>query len=224
MSPRGAVRFQRAFSFMTPRPSPLRTAVFASGRGSNLKALLDARAAGRLGNVEFTLVFSDEEAPPAFDHARAQGIEVFHRSPRAFDSKRDFEESVLEKLRQREVEFIVLAGYMRIVGPTLLEAFAHRMINIHPSLLPAFPGLHAQRQAVDYGVKVSGCTVHFVDSGMDSGPVILQRTVEVLAGDTEDTLSARILREEHQALPDALELIAEGRVRVEGRIVHIAHS
>ncbi len=209
---------------MPQSDSLLRTAVFVSGRGSNLKALLDARATGRLGKVEFCLVFSDQEAPQAFDHARAQGIEVFHRSPRAFEKKREFEESVLEELRRHHVEFIVLAGYMRIVGPTLLEAFAHRMINIHPSLLPSFPGLHAQRQAVEYGVKISGCTVHFVDSGMDSGPVILQRTVEVLAGDTEDTLSARILREEHQALPDALELISEGRVRVEGRKVHIARG
>lgn len=209
---------------MPPAHTPLRIAVFASGRGSNLKALLDAKSAGRLARVEFTLVFSDQEAPQAFDHARAHGIEVFHRSPRAFDTKRDFETSVLEKLRQRDVQLIVLAGYMRIVGPTLLDAFADRMINIHPSLLPSFPGLHAQRQAVDYGVKISGCTVHFVDSGMDSGPVILQRAVQVLAEDTEDTLSVRILREEHQALPDALELISEGRVRIDGRRVIINHT
>lgn len=202
--------------------SPLRTAVFVSGRGSNLKALLDAKAAGRLSGVEFVLVFSDMASPPAFDHARVQGVEVFHRSPGDYPKKRDYEAAVLEKLREKGVEFIVLAGYMRIIGPVLLTAFPERMINIHPSLLPAFPGLHAQRQAVDYGVKVAGCTVHFVDGGMDSGPVILQRVVEARADDTEDTLSARILHEEHKALTDALELIADGRVRVEGRKVHIA--
>lgn len=200
-------------------PPPLRTAVFASGRGSNLEALLAARAAGRLQRVEFALVFSDCEAPGAFEHARRYGVDVFHLSPSAFARKRDYEEAILEELNRRGVEFIVLAGYMRIVGATLLEAFPHRMINIHPSLLPAFPGLHAQRQALEYGVKVAGCTVHFVDSGMDSGPVILQRAVEARADDTEETLSARILEQEHQALPLALEWISEGRVQVEGRKV-----
>lgn len=202
-------------------PPPLRTAVFVSGRGSNLKALLDSQASGRLPRVDFTLVFSDNDAPAAFDHARARGVEVFHCSPRAFPQKKDYEAAVLERLRERRVEFVVLAGYMRIVGPTLLAAYEGRMINIHPSLLPSFPGLHAQRQAVDYGVKVAGCTVHFVDGGMDSGPIILQRVVEATAEDTEDTLSVRILREEHLAYTDALELISEGRVRIDGRKVHI---
>jgi phosphoribosylglycinamide formyltransferase 1 len=204
---------------MTPDSSRLRTAVFVSGRGSNLQALLEARAGGRLTRVEFVLVFSDADAPKAFDHARAHGVDVFHLSPRAFDSKGEYEAAVLEELRRREIDFIVLAGYMRIVGPTLLGAYEHRMINIHPSLLPAFAGLHAQAQALEYGVKVSGCTVHFVDGGMDSGPVILQRAVEVRPDDTEASLSARILAEEHRALPQALEWISEGRVRVEGRRV-----
>lgn len=207
---------------MAPPNSPLHVAVFVSGRGSNLKALLEAKAAGRLKRVEFALVFSDRDAPPAFEHARAHGVEVCHHAPRAFATKLDYEAAVLEELQRRGVEFIVLAGYMRIVGPTLLEAFSEKMINIHPSLLPAFPGLHAQRQAVEYGVKVSGCTVHFVDGGVDSGPVILQRTVEARADDSEETLSARILEQEHRALPDALEWISEGRVRVDGRRVFVS--
>lgn len=207
---------------MASPESPLRVAVFVSGRGSNLKALLEARAEGRLKRVEFALVFSDKESPAAFEHARAHGVDICHRSPRAYASKPEYESAVLEELQKREIGLIVLAGYMRIVGPTLLEAYSERMINIHPSLLPAFPGLHAQRQAVEYGVKIAGCTVHFVDGGIDSGPVILQRTVEVRADDTEDTLSARILEQEHRALPDALEWISEGRVRVDGRRVVIA--
>lgn len=207
---------------MASPPSPLRVAVFVSGRGSNLKALLEAKAAGRLPRAEFVLVFSDKESPAAFEHARAHGVDICHRAPRAFARKLEYESAVLEELQKRSVELIVLAGYMRIVGPTLLEAYSERMINIHPSLLPAFPGLHAQRQAIEYGVKVAGCTVHFVDGGVDSGPVILQRTVEARADDTEDTLSARILEQEHRALPDALEWISEGRVRVDGRRVFVS--
>lgn len=199
----------------------LKVAVFVSGRGSNLKALLEAKAAGRLDGVTFACVFSDVDAPPAFDHARSHGVPTFHFSPKAFGKKRDYESAVHDRLREAGVDFIVLAGYMRIVGPTLLEAFAERMINIHPSLLPAFPGLHAQRQALEYGVKVAGCTVHFVDAGVDSGPIVLQRTVSASPEDDEDALCARILEQEHQALPEALELIAEGKVRVEDRKVFI---
>lgn len=199
----------------------LRVAVFASGRGSNLKALLEAKAAGRLARVEFVVVFSDFENPGAFAHALEHDVSILHINPKAYKTKREFEESVAKRLKDHGVNFIVLAGYMRIVGAALLEAFAHRIINIHPSLLPSFPGLHAQKQAADYGVKVSGCTVHFVDSGMDTGPIILQRTVECFDNDTEETLGARILKEEHKALPDALELVSEGRVRIEGRKVSI---
>lgn len=202
-------------------PSPLSVAVFVSGRGSNLQALLEAQDAGRLANVHFALVFSDVAEPPAFDHARRHGVPTAHINPRDYSVKKDYEQAVLRELEKGDVRFIVLAGYMRIVGPTLLEAFAGRMINIHPSLLPAFPGLHAQRQAVEYGVKVAGCTVHFVDAGVDSGPIILQRTVPCLPDDTEEKLSARILEQEHQALPEALEFIAAGRVRLDGRHVFI---
>lgn len=200
----------------------LRVAVFASGRGSNLKALLEAKAAGRLTRVDFALVFSDFESPGAFAHALGHDISVLHVNPKAFRSKREFEEAIIKRLKSDGVNFIVLAGYMRIVGTALLEAFPQRIINIHPSLLPSFPGLHAQKQAVEYGVKVSGCTVHFVDSGMDTGPIILQRSVECFADDTEESLGERILKEEHQALPDALELVSEKRIRMEGRKVFVS--
>lgn len=199
----------------------MRVAVFVSGRGSNLRALLDAQAGGRLSRVEFVLVFADKIDPLAFNHAREFGIDTASLKPKAFGSKSEYESALLELLKAADVEFIVLAGYMRIVGETLLGAYPNRMINIHPSLLPAFPGLESQRQALEYGAKVSGCTVHFVDSGVDSGPIILQETVAVLPDDDDSALSARILAEEHRALPEVLEAISEQRVEVEGRRVTI---
>ncbi|MBI3737104.1 phosphoribosylglycinamide formyltransferase [Candidatus Sumerlaeota bacterium] len=202
--------------------SELRVAVLVSGRGSNLKALIEAKAAGKLARVRFAAVFSDVENPPAFDHAAKHGVPTLHLNPKKFASKKDYETAAVALLRGAGAEWIVLAGYMRIVGPTLLDAFPNRVINIHPALLPSFPGLHAQKQAVDYGVKLSGCTVHFVDSGMDTGPIILQKTVPCYADDTEETLAARILEQEHKALPEALELISQGVVRVEGRKVIIS--
>lgn len=202
----------------------LQVGVFVSGRGSNLQALLDAKAAGGLDRVRFALVFSDKQSPAAFDHAREHEVPVCHVAPKAFEKKSDYEASVLERLREAGVDFIVLAGYMRIVGPTLLEAFEGRMINIHPSLLPAFPGLHAQKQALESDAQESGCTVHFVDAGVDSGPIILQRSVPCLPGDTEDALSARILEQEHKALPEALRLISEGFVSTEGRTVTVTEG
>ena len=206
---------------MSDKNQSLAVAVFVSGRGSNLKALLDAKASGRLDRTRFVLVFSDADSPPAFAHARAHGVPACHVSPKGFRSKKDYEKAVLDLLTEAGAEWIVLAGYMRIIGPTLLDAFPHRIINIHPSLLPAFPGLHAQRQALQSGVEVTGCTVHFVDSGTDTGPIILQRRVACRPDDTEETLAARILDHEHQALPDVLEWISQGRVRLEGRKVHI---
>jgi phosphoribosylglycinamide formyltransferase-1 len=200
---------------------PLSVAVFVSGRGSNLKALLDAHAAGRLPRVRFVAVFSDVADPPAFQHAAARGAPTFHRSPSAHPNKRIYEADVLRDLRSVGADFIVLAGYMRIVGPTLLDAFPGRIVNVHPSLLPAFPGLDAQKQAIECGAKVSGCTVHFVDAGVDTGPIIVQRALEVEVGETADSLAARILALEHEALPEALRLISEGRVEVEGRRVRI---
>ncbi len=207
-----------------PAGPPRRVVVFVSGRGSNLKALLEAQAQGRLGPARIVGVFSDVAEPPAFEHARAHGVPTVHLPPAEFGGKAAYEAATLTRLRDWAAELIVLAGYMRVVGPTLLAAFPERIINIHPSLLPAFPGLHAQRQAVEHGVKVAGCTVHFVEARVDSGPILLQRAVACRPGDTEETLAARILAEEHQALPEAVRLIAEGKVRVVGRKVLIADS
>ncbi len=197
----------------------MRLAVFASGRGSNFAALLEARAAGRMPAAEFVVLVSDRADARALEVARGAGVEALHVDPKGFASKAGFEEAILAKLRERGVEGIVLAGYMRLVGSTLLRAFPHRILNIHPALLPAFPGAHGHRDALEYGVKVSGCTVHFVDEGVDTGPIIIQRCVEVRDDDTEESLAARILVEEHRAFPEAVDLFTRGALRVEGRRV-----
>ncbi|MCX7767108.1 MAG: phosphoribosylglycinamide formyltransferase [Candidatus Sumerlaeia bacterium] len=200
----------------------MKVAVFVSGRGSNLEALLKAKRNGRLKGVEFVLVFSDNPEARALNIARDYGIKTAVIDPKPFKKDREsYDGAVLKVLRENGIEFIVLAGYMRLLSRVLLEAYPLKIINIHPALLPAFPGLHAQRKALEYGVKVSGCTVHFVDEGVDSGPVIAQAVVPVLDDDDEDSLSARILRYEHQLLPKVLEFIAEGKVRVNGRRVII---
>ncbi len=211
-------------SSSTSFPLSINVAVFASGRGSNLKALLDAKAAGKLERVRFGLVFSDVDNPKAFDYAQRHEIPTAHLDPKAYKTKKEFEKAVVALLSGKEIEWIVLAGYMRIVGRTLLDAFPNRIINIHPSLLPAFGGLYAQRQALDYGVKVTGCTVHFVDSGVDSGPIILQKTVPCYPEDNEAILSNRILAQEHDALPEALDLISRGKVSVRDRKVVIEET
>lgn len=195
--------------------------ILASGRGSNLQSILDAIAARRL-DATVGLVVSDKPAAAALDRARAAEIATTVIAPAAFTSREAYDAEVVAVLEKAGVEVVVLAGYMRIVTPTLLHAFPHRVINIHPSLLPAFPGLHAQRQAVAHGVKVSGCTVHFVDEAVDSGAIILQAAVPVLDDDTETTLAERILGEEHRLLPQALQLYAEGRLTIQGRRVIIA--
>lgn len=195
--------------------------VLASGRGSNLHAILDAIAKGRL-DAEVKLVLSDKPAAAALDRARAAGIAATVVPPADFAARETYDAHVARVLGDAGVELVVLAGYMRIVTATLLHAFPQRVVNIHPSLLPAFPGLHAQRQAIAHGVKVSGCTVHFVDETLDGGAIILQSAVPVRDDDTESTLSERILAEEHRLLPQALQLYAEGRLTVHGRRVIIA--
>ena len=202
-------------------PRKLLLGVLVSGSGTNLQALIDASREGRL-SAEIRAVISDVPAAKALQRADDAGIPCFAIERSAFPNKAAFEAAVLEKLRAQGVELLCLAGFMRIVGPTLLSAFPDRLINIHPALLPAFPGLHAQRQALQYGTKVAGCTVHFVDDKTDHGPIICQAAVEVREEDTEETLSARILAEEHRLYPQAVQLIAEGRVRIEGRRVRIA--
>ncbi len=191
----------------------MRLGVLVSGSGTNLEAILAAVALGQL-DAEVRVVISNQPTARALDRAKAFGVRTAIISHREFPDRASFDERVVATLRELDVTHVVLAGFMRLVTPVLLDAFAWRVINIHPALLPAFPGVHAQKQALAYGVKVSGCTVHFVDAGTDSGPVIAQTAVPVLDGDTEETLGARILVEEHKLLVAVLAAIAEGRVRV----------
>lgn len=196
----------------------LNIGILCSGRGSNLQAIIDACEKGVIpGNV--VIVISDKADAHALERAKKHNIEAKHISPKQFSSKEEYEKQVLEALDKRKVNLVCLAGYMRIVGPTLVRHFSGRMMNIHPALLPAFPGLHGQKQALDYGVKMTGCTVHFVDEGCDTGPVILQQAVPVLGSDNEDTLSMRILEQEHKLYPKAIKLFAEGKLKIEGRKV-----
>lgn len=198
----------------------LQTAVLVSGRGSNLKALLDAKAAGRLPYVNICCVISNKADAPALDIARAQGIPAIAVPHKDFAGNRAAHDAAMvQELRRRGAEFVVLAGYMRLLTPVFIDAFRDRVINVHPSLLPAFPGVDAPRQAVAAGVKIAGCTVHFVTQEMDGGPIIVQRTVPVRPDDDDLTLATRILEEEHQALPFALDLVSRNRVKVMGRRV-----
>ncbi|NQS75121.1 MAG: phosphoribosylglycinamide formyltransferase [Peptococcaceae bacterium] len=197
----------------------LRLGVLASGRGSNLQSIMDAAKAGRI-EVEVAMVFSDNKDAFALERARKAGIPALHLNPRDFGSKDEYEQDILALLREHGVQLVCLAGYMRIIGKVLLEAYPNMIINIHPALLPAFAGLHGQQQAWDYGVKFSGCTVHFVDEGMDTGPVIIQAVVPVYDDDTVDSLADRILEQEHKIYPQAIGLIAEGKLKLIGRKVY----
>jgi phosphoribosylglycinamide formyltransferase-1 len=206
---------------MTPGPGRLRVGVLASGRGSNLQALLDASARPDYP-AEVVLVISDRERAAALDRARAAGVEALFVNPKDFGDRQAFDLALVREFTARRVGLVCNAGYMRILSTAYVRAFAGRAMNIHPSLLPAFPGLHAQRQALEHGAKVAGATVHFVDEGpVDTGPVILQASVPVQPEDTEDSLSARILAEEHRLYPEAVRLFAEGRLEVVGRRVII---
>jgi len=192
--------------------------VLVSGRGSNLQAILEACA--RPGfPAHVAVVISDRERAVALERARAAGVEALWINPKDFADRESFDAELVRELSARGVGLACNAGFMRILSPVYVRAFAGRSLNIHPSLLPAFPGLHAQRQALDHGAKVAGATVHFVDEGMDSGPIVLQAAVSVEPGDTEETLSARILVQEHRLYPEAIRLFAEGRLRIEGRRV-----
>ena len=196
----------------------LRLGVLASGRGSNLQSIMDAAAAGKI-KAEVAAVISDNKDAFALERARKAGIPALHVNPKDFGSKDEYERAVLMLLKEHGVQLVCLAGYMRIVGRVILDAFPNMVINIHPALLPAFPGLHGQQQAWDYGVKYSGCTVHFVDEGMDTGSIIIQAVVPVYDDDTADTLAARILEQEHKIYPEAIGLLAEGRLKLSGRKV-----
>lgn len=201
-------------------PKRLKLAILASGRGSNFLALNKAIQTGKL-NADLCVLISDKEEAPALNKARELGISALHLNPKNFNNRDEYEAEIVKVLKARDIDLVVLAGYMRLVGKVLLQAYKLRVVNIHPALLPSFVGLHAQQQAIDYGVKFSGCTVHFVDEGMDSGPIIMQAVVPVQADDTEDSLAERILTEEHRIYSEVLQLLAEGRIFVEGRVVHI---
>jgi phosphoribosylglycinamide formyltransferase 1 len=191
-------------------------AVLISGRGSNLAALMEAVGEGRLA-ARIALVISNRAEAAGLARARASGIETLVLSHREYGSRDAYDQALAEALVSRGVRLVCLAGFMRLVGPPLLEAFPHAILNIHPSLLPAFPGLEAPRQAIDHGVRVSGATVHLVTGELDGGPIILQAAVPVLSDDTPETLAARILVEEHRLYPEAVGLVLRGGWRVEGR-------
>jgi phosphoribosylglycinamide formyltransferase 1 len=194
--------------------------VLASGRGSNLEAILAACARPGFA-ARVAVVISDRERALALEHARAAGVEALWINPKDFSDREAFDLALVQELRARGVGLVCHAGFMRILSPAYVRAFAGRALNIHPSLLPAFPGLHAQRQALDHGAKVSGATVHFIDEGVDTGPIVLQAAVPVEPADTEETLSARILAEEHRLYPEAIRLFAEGRLHIQGRRVMV---
>jgi phosphoribosylglycinamide formyltransferase-1 len=208
---------------MTPDPINRRLGVLISGRGSNLQALIDAIADGRLDG-SIAVVISNREDAGGLQRARAAGVEAICLSHRGWPTRDDYDRALVRELQARGVGLVCLAGFMRLVGAPLIEAFPNRIVNIHPSLLPAFPGLEAQRQAIEHGVKVSGVTVHLVTAELDGGPIIVQRAVPVLPGDTADSLAARILEEEHRAYPEAVQTILDGGWRVEGRRLVAAKS
>jgi len=198
--------------------------VLVSGRGSNLQAIIDNIGKGSL-SAELAVVISDQDDAFALERARKHRVPGVHVSAKGYKGRRDAYDALLvTELQKHNVELVVLAGFMRIITPTLLAAFPHRVLNIHPALLPSFPGLHVQKAALEHGVKFSGCTVHFVDEGMDTGPIIIQAVVPLLDNDTEDTLAARILQQEHKIYSRAIQLYAEGRLRIEGRRVVVTNN
>jgi phosphoribosylglycinamide formyltransferase 1 len=195
--------------------------VLASGSGTNLQALIDRGAKGELGPARLAVVGVNVPDCAALARARAAGLPTFVVDHRDYKTRADFDRSVMEALRAHQVDLVVLAGFMRVLGDELLAAFPQRVVNVHPSLLPAFQGVRGQRQALDYGVRVAGCTIHYVDSGVDTGPIIAQAAIIVHDDDDEQALRARILAEEHRLLPAVIRAIAERRVVVEGRRVRV---
>lgn len=200
--------------------SILRIGVLASGRGSNFQSIIDETESQRL-KAQIALLITDNPSAFAIERAKKHGIEYLVMMPKDYNSRDDYFAKIAEELKKRDTGLIVLAGFMRIVGKPMIDAFPYRIMNIHPALLPAFPGLHGQRQALKYGVKISGCTVHFVDEGMDTGPIIIQAAVPVFQDDTEESLSERILRYEHKIYPEAIRLFSEGKLEVQGQTVMI---
>lgn len=206
------------------RISPLRVAVLASGRGSNLQAVIDAIEAKQV-QATIVAVISNKKNAVALERARKHAIKDIFVDPKPFagqpDSREAYDRALLALLQELDAELVLLAGYMKIVTGVLVNAYANRMMNIHPSLLPSFPGLDVQKKAIEWGCKLAGCTVHFVTEGVDEGPIIVQAAVPILDHDTPDSLAARILEQEHKIYPRAVQLFAEGRLRVDGRRVFI---
>jgi phosphoribosylglycinamide formyltransferase-1 len=198
----------------------VRIGVLASGRGSNFQAIIDATEAGRIRSKAEILIVDNPDAYP-LQRAEKHNISSLYINPKDFASKDDFYRKIADELKASDVGLVILAGFMRIVGKPLLDAFPMKVMNIHPAILPSFPGLHGQKQAVDYGVRISGCTVHFVDEGVDTGPIIIQAAVPVNQDDTEENLSGRILEFEHKIFPEAIRLFEEGRLEIEGRKVRV---
>lgn len=197
-----------------------RIAVLASGRGSNFQAVIEAIAAGTIPASCVALI-TDNPKAYAIERAEKAGVPVTVIDYASFPSKAAYEDALLAAMKKQKAHLYVLAGYMRILGAAIIHAFPEKIVNIHPALLPSFTGLHAQRQAVQYGVKVAGCTVHFVDENLDCGPIILQKSVPVLPDDDEDSLAERILVEEHTCYPEAIRLFCEDRLTIAGRVVRI---
>lgn len=198
----------------------LKIGVLASGRGSNFQAIIDSIETGYI-HAQIKALITDNPKAFSIERAKKHGIESLIMRPERYSSRDEYFKDIAAELRKRDVELVVLAGFMRIVGKPLLDVYPHRVMNIHPALLPSFPGLHGQKQAIDYGVKISGCTVHFVDEGVDTGPIIIQAAVPVKDDDTEETLSRRILKLEHKIFPEAIKLFSEGRIELNGRKVRI---
>ena len=198
-----------------------RIGVLLSGRGSNFEALADSIAAGRIPNAEIAIVISNRQAAPGVEKARARGIPV-QVIPSTGLERETYDKIVVSVLREKQVDLVCLAGYMRLLSPYFVAAFSNRILNIHPSLLPSFPGLESQKQALEHGVKFTGCSVHFVDENLDAGPIIVQAVVPVKDADTVEELSARVLREEHRIYTEAVRIVLEGRYRVAGRRVLVA--
>ena len=197
-----------------------RLGVLLSGRGSNFEALAESVAAGRIPDAEIAIALSNREDAQGIEKARAFGIEARVISSKGLE-REAYDKLVIAALQENRVDLVCLAGYMRLLSPQFVAAFRNRILNIHPSLLPAFPGLEAQRQALEHGAKFSGCTVHFVDENLDAGPIVLQACVPIEDSDTPETLAERILREEHRIYTEAVRIVLEGRYRIEGRRVLI---
>jgi phosphoribosylglycinamide formyltransferase-1 len=194
--------------------------ILLSGRGSNFMAIHDAILAGKI-NAEIALVFSNKKEAPGLQIAKERDLETFYLNPKEYSTREEYEEVAIKELKERDVDLICLAGYMRILTPTFCNAYKNAIMNIHPALLPSFPGLHVQKKAIDWGVRFSGATVHFVIPDVDMGPIILQAVVPVLQDDTEDSLSERILKEEHKLYPEAVRLFFEGKLEIKNRRVFI---